>query len=282
MIVNLDQLKKLSGDPGKSMMMLGKAAEHIVCAHLIMSGYTAYLSEQALPYDVVVDAGDRLLRVQVKGSAFPINVNPAGAVPNYRYLFDLRKCGKGGSRVRWEFEFDIAAMVALDTCEIAYLPFAAIGSKRMFSVTNRPDGTILSRGRRFEDYSISKTLAAIKAGKIDPLESQRGRMVDFAGESHTIVEWARITGIPHNCLSKRFAVGWSAERALSTPHDLGRVRKMTRIASKEEIARRAETHRQWWATKRKDLIQAVQTEASEEIDLDQRRQPCTGAPRDSR
>ena len=44
--MNLDLLSDLE---------LGKAAEHLVVADLILSGYRAYLTEQGLPYDVVVD-----------------------------------------------------------------------------------------------------------------------------------------------------------------------------------------------------------------------------------
>jgi hypothetical protein len=37
---------------------LGKAAEHIVCADLILAGYRAFLADQGLPYDVVFDQGN--------------------------------------------------------------------------------------------------------------------------------------------------------------------------------------------------------------------------------
>ncbi len=47
-----------------SDLELGKAAEHLVVADLILSGYRAYLTEQGLPYDVVVDHEGRLYRVQ--------------------------------------------------------------------------------------------------------------------------------------------------------------------------------------------------------------------------
>jgi hypothetical protein len=36
---------------------MGKAAEHLVCADLLMKGYNAFLSAQGLPYDVVIDQG---------------------------------------------------------------------------------------------------------------------------------------------------------------------------------------------------------------------------------
>jgi hypothetical protein len=55
---------------------MGKAAEHLVCADLLMKGYNAFLSDQGLPYDVVIDLGRRLVRVQVKGTAKPKNPMP--------------------------------------------------------------------------------------------------------------------------------------------------------------------------------------------------------------
>ncbi len=51
-----------------SDLEVGKAAEHLVVADLILSGYRAYLTDQGLPYDVVVDVGGRLYRVQVKAT----------------------------------------------------------------------------------------------------------------------------------------------------------------------------------------------------------------------
>ena len=33
----------------------GKAGEYLVCADLILKGFVAFISEQGLPYDVVLD-----------------------------------------------------------------------------------------------------------------------------------------------------------------------------------------------------------------------------------
>ena len=46
----------------------GRAAEHLVVADLILSGYRAFLTEQGLPYDVVLDCGEKLYRLQVKAT----------------------------------------------------------------------------------------------------------------------------------------------------------------------------------------------------------------------
>ena len=39
---------------------MGKAAQHPVCADLLMKGYNAFPSAQGLPYYVVIDLGRRL------------------------------------------------------------------------------------------------------------------------------------------------------------------------------------------------------------------------------
>ncbi len=49
------------------------------------------------------------------------------------------------------------------------------------------------------------------------------RNITFNGETHTMKEWSRITGINYAALQARLNKGWSEERALTTP-----VRKLTR------------------------------------------------------
>lgn len=100
---------------------LGKAAEHIVCADLILSGYRAYLTDQGLPYDVVVDMGGKLLRVQVKGTTGLRNV-PQRVADTPRYMWHVRRAGKGAARRIGNDEFEILALVALDIRKVAYLP----------------------------------------------------------------------------------------------------------------------------------------------------------------
>jgi hypothetical protein len=43
------------------------------------------------------------------------------------------------------------------------------------------------------------------------------RWLEFRGESHTIAQWARITGINHRTIRARLAMGWSVDRVLSEP-----------------------------------------------------------------
>lgn len=100
---------------------LGKAAEYLVVADLILQGYRAYLTDQGLPYDVVLDLDGRLLRIQVKATREMRSV-PQRATKIPGYLFHPRRSGKAGRRRYGRAEFDLVAFVALDTRTIAYMP----------------------------------------------------------------------------------------------------------------------------------------------------------------
>lgn len=99
----------------------GAAGEHLVCADLLMMGYRAFLADQNCPYDVAVDVGGRLIRIQVKSTrkakALPQRVGHFPA-----YMWHVRRAGKGGARVYADGEFDLLACVALDVRRVAYLP----------------------------------------------------------------------------------------------------------------------------------------------------------------
>lgn len=120
-------LKRLAQDPN-SALELGKAAEHLVCADLLISGYQAFLSDQGLPYDVVIDFGGRLTRVQVKAAAFSRNINSQGRNERIAYSFFARRRGKDGQSRLSEKHCDIVAFVALDIRTIAYMPIGAVGT----------------------------------------------------------------------------------------------------------------------------------------------------------
>lgn len=105
---------------------IGKAGEHLVCADLIMQGYKAFLSDQGLPYDVLVDTG-RILRIQVKSTLQAKNVSSAGRLPRVAYSWGVRRRGRDGSKRLDESSCDIVALVALDIRVVAYFPIAAVG-----------------------------------------------------------------------------------------------------------------------------------------------------------
>lgn len=119
-------LRELSCRP-ESALELGKAAEHLVCADLILQGFRAYLSDQGLPYDIVVDLDGRLIRIQTKAACFHKNVNMAGRSPKLAYSFSARRRGKNGSSRLRDTDCDIIAFVALDIRVVAYLPIKEVG-----------------------------------------------------------------------------------------------------------------------------------------------------------
>lgn len=106
---------------------IGKAGEHIVCADLILQGYRAFLSDQGLPYDVLLDHGGRLFRVQVKSSLQPKNVSSAGRAERIAYTWDVRRKGKHGQSRLDECDCDLVALVALDLRCVAYFPIGVVG-----------------------------------------------------------------------------------------------------------------------------------------------------------
>ena len=122
-----DDIRKVSKG-GLSALDLGKAAEHLVCADLILCGYRAFLSDQGLPYDVVIDEGGRLIRVQVKSTGGPRNMNSQGRSERIGYSFSVRRRGKDGKGEGLsEAHCDIVALVALDISKISYFLVSDVG-----------------------------------------------------------------------------------------------------------------------------------------------------------
>ena len=140
---------------------LGKAAEHLVVADLILSGYRAYLTEQGLPYDAVIDFEGNLYRVQVKASRCAKRMPARGAV-GVGYLYNVRRAGKGGRRQYADDEFDIVALVAMDLRIVAYLPFTG---RILQTIHLRPPGhhgcARTERTRTIDQFPIESAMAVL-------------------------------------------------------------------------------------------------------------------------
>jgi len=111
-----------------SELEIGKAAEHLVCADLILKGYRSFLADQGSPYDVIVDMPSGLKRIQVKSSCKMCRIPRKGKLassPVYRYSL---RWGKGSKRKAIE-ECDYFAFVAMDTKNIAYAHIDDIRNK---------------------------------------------------------------------------------------------------------------------------------------------------------
>lgn len=103
-----------------SDLQCGKAGEYLVCADLILAGFVAFPSEQGLSFDVVVDVNGRLARMQVKTTRTVRSI-PQRKDHQAGYLFNVRRCGKGGRRAYVAGDVDLFALVALDSKEIGYI-----------------------------------------------------------------------------------------------------------------------------------------------------------------
>lgn len=102
------------------MLQIGKAGEYLTCADLILKGFVAFPSEQGLPFDVVLDNGKKLLRVQVKTTEKP-RVVPQRRTDSMAYMFSIKRHGKNNSTIYENDEVDIFALVCLDTKNVGYI-----------------------------------------------------------------------------------------------------------------------------------------------------------------
>lgn len=144
-----------------SELELGKAAEHLVCADLILQGYRTYLSDQGLPYDVVVDIDGRLVRIQVKATG-KCRAVPQRVAHTPAYLWHVRRAGKRGKRRYGSKEFDLLALVATDIKAIAYF---RITDKVKQSIHLRPPGTpkssIQKVLRNIDEYPFAEAVGGL-------------------------------------------------------------------------------------------------------------------------
>ena len=73
-----------------------------------------------MPYDVLLDNGDKLLRVQVKTTEKYKSI-PQRNVDTKAYIFNIKRAGNKGKTRYSENEIDLFALVCLDTMQIGYL-----------------------------------------------------------------------------------------------------------------------------------------------------------------
>lgn len=101
-------------------LMIGVAGEHLVCFDLITKGFTCFMTEQGLPYDIVADINGKLVKVQVKTTRTH-SETPQRKNHYPSYLFYIRRCGKGGKKLYGENDVDLFAVVCVETKQVGYV-----------------------------------------------------------------------------------------------------------------------------------------------------------------
>lgn len=144
-------------------LQAGVAGEHLVCAHLLLLGYNAFLTDQNCPYDLAVEMGGRLIRIQVKSTRKPKPV-PQRVKSRDAYLWHVKRAGKGGKRHYRENDFDVLALVALDTARIAFCS----PSKVKNCIIIRSDDTTHNKGYSFNDFTFEIACKRIREAYAQP------------------------------------------------------------------------------------------------------------------
>lgn len=142
-------------------MEMGRAGEYLVMADLLLAGWVAYPTSQGVPYDIAVDIGHRVVRVQVKSTK-----DPKSGSSMHRgtplYVFQTRRAGKAGHRRYSNSDFDVLALVALDRRLVAYY---ALADCRKDCVAIRVPGQRYGNGgvqcRYFEDAKFELALQRV-------------------------------------------------------------------------------------------------------------------------
>jgi len=208
----------------KNALDVGKAAEHLVCAELLLLGYRAFLSDQGLPYDVLVDFEGSFIKVQVKSSLSSKNINSCGKAPRIGYSFCARRRGKNGNGERLSpDDCDIIAFVALDIRAIAYLPIFDVGTTCQFMVPGYEFAGRFVRKKTssIDQFPISRAIDRMKAGA-DKAVSSDAHLLEINGKKETLTTWSERHGASVATISQRLSRGWNASDAV--------MRKPSRLA----------------------------------------------------
>jgi len=134
-------------------LIIGIAGEHLVCADLLSMGYAAFMASQNCPYDVAVQVGTRLVRVQVKTakSAKPFLQKRQDHIIGYTWWV---RQGKGGLRAYQKDAFDVIALVGLATKQIAYLDINSVKQTMQIPISGHRKTT----SKSFSDYTFDKAI----------------------------------------------------------------------------------------------------------------------------
>ena len=74
------------------------------------------------------------------------------------------------------------------------------------------------KAREIRDRTKAKVEKRFKDGKhkVEGCKDRRAHLLEYNGETKSIIEWSRELGIPSFTISQRLNYGWSIEKALTT------------------------------------------------------------------
>lgn len=99
---------------------IGKAGEYLTCADLLLKGFNVSPAGETLPYDLLLDTGKKILKVQVKTTETHRKTNQWRGVSG-AYVFSIKRKGSNSEKRYENNEVDIFVVVALDTMQIGYI-----------------------------------------------------------------------------------------------------------------------------------------------------------------
>lgn len=99
---------------------LGKAGEFLAGAHLLLKGFNVSQAGETLPYDLLLDTGEKILKVQVKTTDTYRITNQWRGVSG-AYVFGVKRKGHNSKKRYEDNEVDIFALVALDVMKVGYI-----------------------------------------------------------------------------------------------------------------------------------------------------------------
>lgn len=84
----------------------------------------------------------------------------------------------------------------------------------------RPDKGSIERRDVNGHYEPTNCIWASKRAQSN--NRRNNRNVSYRGETHTVSEWARLTGLTKSCILYRVTHGWPTHKALTTPSNRGK------------------------------------------------------------
>ena len=153
-------------------MKVGKAGEYLVCADLILKDFVAYPSEQGLHYDIILDSGNELLKIQVKTTKQP-RIVPQRKKTYYAYVFELSRHGRLNKKKYDNEEVDLFALVTLDTRQVGYITRADFRYTKTFRVDSY-------KGTYYDEKGIQDYMKVLELHKTISNQSEIARQLDLS------------------------------------------------------------------------------------------------------